>query len=289
MSNVQTRQPKGITTGGQFAAATHAEPDFALRAFDPADLRELAKPVEMPPGSQVYIDGKRGTVADEPVPAHRIIVNLETGGSIHTRRTDAVPWDAWLDASMPAVELDLLDSPVPSDVADHMLHKTLRSLRNSNTTATELGDTYHAGRAQACAEVSAALLDTRLDAAAIKTTGKNFLTSDMFEALHDRDRLLAYSSGEPITPLRARQLAGHFANEAIHAHAAASAEECQGAHGKAQTHHGRSHAYISASLQFIQGCAPDPHSLDRQNTMIREIVEGNTTANNILRAGLNSW
>lgn len=289
MSNVQTRHPKGIAIGGQFTGPTHTEPDFALKAFAPADLRELAKPMEMPPGSQVYIDGKRGTVTDEPGPANRIIVNLDTGGSIHARRTEAVPWDAWLDASMPAVELDLLDSPVPSDVADHMLHKTLRSLRNSNASATELGDTYHAGRAKACAEVAVALLDTRLDAIATKTTGKNFLTSDTFEALHDRDRLLAYSSGEPITPLRARQLAGHFANEAIDAHAAASEEESRGAPGEAQAHHGRSHVYVSASLQFIQGCAPDPHSLDRQNTMIREIAEGNTTANGILRAGLNSW
>lgn len=287
MSTLQTRQPRGITTGGQFAATAHAEPDVLLAALSPTDIRELAKPIDMPPGSSVYTDGQRGTVSDHPSPSpKRIIVDLDAGGSVYARKEDVVPWDAWLDATMPAVEHDLLDSPVPAAAADRMLHATLRGVRNSHSSATELGDTYHAGRAEAGAEIAAALLDTTLDAAAIRRAGKNVLSEDMIDALHDRDRLTSFSSGEAITPLRARQLAGHFADEAVQAHSAACAEEERGNHGSAQIHHGRSHAFVAGALKFVQGCEPDPHTLDREQAMIRSLVEGNTRPDSILRAGL---
>lgn len=287
MSTLQTRQPKGITTGGQFAATAHADPDIILAGLSPADIRELAKPFEMPPGSSVYIDGQRGTVSHEPSPlSKRIIIDLDAGGSVYARKSDAVPWDGWLDVTMPAVEIDLLDSPVPTDTADRMLHATLRGVRNSHSSAVELGDTYHAGRAAAGSEIAAALMDTSLDAAAIRRAGKNLLTDETIDALHDRDRLISYASGDAITPLRARQLAGHFTDEAIQAHAEACAEEHRGNHSAAQIHHGRSHSYVAGAVRFLHGCGPDQHSVDREHAMIRSIVEGNDRPDTILRAGL---
>jgi hypothetical protein len=53
MSSFQTRQPKGIGTGGQYAALAHNEPELAL---SPVDVQELASPVEMPVGSLAYLD-----------------------------------------------------------------------------------------------------------------------------------------------------------------------------------------------------------------------------------------
>lgn len=115
-------------------------------------LRDFAAPIEMPPGSSVYIDGQRGIISAESTSRHRIIVNLDAGGSIHPQASEVVPWDAWLDVSMPPVDQDLLDAMAPSPDADRMLHATLRGVRNSHSSATELGNTYHAGRAEAGSE-----------------------------------------------------------------------------------------------------------------------------------------
>lgn len=195
-------------------------------------------------------------------------------------------WDARLSATMPAVEHDLLDFPVPAATADRMLHGVLRGVRNSHGSATELGDTYHAGRAEAGSEIAAALMDTKLDAKAIRRAGKNLLTDETIDALHDRDRLTSFSSGDAITPLRARQLAGHFTDEAVQAHSEAGAEEHNGNHAAAQAHHGRSHTYVAGALKFLRGCGPDQYSVDREHAMIRSVVEGNYRPDTILRAGL---
>lgn len=287
MSTLQTRQPRGITSGGQFAAAAHAESDVALGTrFSAAELEEFAKPIGMQAGSAVYIAGQRGTVSHFPAPKSRIVVVLDSGGTIHAKAADAAPWDSWLDATMPAVKHDLLDGPVPEATADRMLHGILRGVRNSYSSAEELGDTYHEGRAAAGAEIAASLLDTRLDPAGIRAGGKKLLTAEVIGTLHDRDRLAAHTSGAEISPLRARQLAGYFISQAVKAHTEAVAQEGQGNHGDAQIHHGRSHAHLAGALRFVQGCETDPHALDREHAMIRSVTEGNDRPDVIIHDGL---
>jgi hypothetical protein len=255
-------------------------------AFTAAELQEFATPLEIPPGSVVYIDGQRGTVSSQPFPKHRIIVDLDKGGSIHTRASDAVPWDVWLEVSMPAVDQDLLDGPVPSPTADRMLHANLRALRNSLDSAVEQGDPYHAGRAQAAAETAASLLDTGLDAEGIRDGGRALLSQDSREALRDRATLTAHQSGAPVTPFRARQLAGHFADAAVLAYTEAMSAEHRGSDDEAQIHHGRTHTYLASALRFIQGCEPDPRALDKEQSMVRALMEGSDRPNEIIRAGL---
>lgn len=282
-----TRQPKGTPSGGQFAPSFHSEPDLTLGpGFTAEELKAFAAPIAMPPGSAVYIDGQRGTVSHQPTPPHRIIVDLDAGGTVHTRASDAAPWDAWLEVSMPPVDEDLLDAPVPSPTADRMLHAQLRVLRNSVDAAQDHGDTYHAGRAEAAAETAASLLDTRLDSGGIRAGAKALLAHDRVEGLRDREALTSHASGDEITPLRARQLAGHFADEAVLAYTEAMSAEHRGDQLEAQKHHGRTHAYLASALRFIQGCEPDPHANDREQAMVRALVEGADRPGEVIRAGL---
>lgn len=288
MSTV-TRQPRGISTGGQFAATPHQESGLVLEpAFTAEELQEFAKPLEMPPGSAVYIDGQRGIVSSQPVPKGRIVVDLDQGGSVYTKASDAVPWDGWLEVSMPAVDQELLDEPVPSPTADRMLHTNLRALRNALDSATDQGDPYHAGRAQAAAETAASILDTGLDADGIRVQGRALMSPATREALRDRDALAATRSGAPITPLRARQLAGHFADAAVMSYAEAMNAEHRGSDEEAQAHHGRTHTYLASAIRFVRGCEPDPHSLDREQAMVKALIEGADRPNELIRAGLAS-
>lgn len=286
MSTV-TRQPKGIPAGGQFASSAHPEAGLALESSFTADeLRAFAAPIAMPPGSRVYVDGQRGTVSTATARKGRIIVDLDAGGTVYTKESEAVPWDAWLEVSMPPPDQDLLDAPVPSPTADRMLHAQLRVLRNSMDASRDHGDPYHAGRAQAAAETAASLLDTRLDAAGIRAGAKPLLAQDTVESLRDRDALTSHRSGETINPLRARQLAGHFADEAVLAYTEAMSAEHRGDHPEAQKHHGRTHAYLASALRFIQGCEPDPDTHDREQAMVRSLIEGADRPGEVIRAGL---
>lgn len=286
MSTV-TRQPRGIPAGGQFAPSSHSEPDLALgSAFSADELRAFAAPIPMPPGTVVYADGQRGTVSAEPTSSRRIVVELDGGGRLYTKASDVVPWDAWLDVAMPAVDEDLLDGPVPSPTADRMLHAQLRIVRNSMDSARDHGDNYHAGRAQAAAEAAASLLDTRLDPEGIRAASGVLVSPDNVERLRNRDALTAHTSGHAISPLRARQLAGHFADEAVLAYTEAMSAEHRGDQQEAQKQHGRTHAYLSASLRFIQGCEPDQQAHDREQAMVRALVEGADRPGELVRAGL---
>jgi hypothetical protein len=85
-----------------------------LLGLSPADIQELAKPIEMPPGSSVYIDGQRGTVSPElsPLPK-RVIIDLDAGGSVYAKRADAVPWDGWLGVRGAGEADGSLDGDVP--------------------------------------------------------------------------------------------------------------------------------------------------------------------------------
>nr|MDQ5862673.1 hypothetical protein [Actinomycetota bacterium] len=96
------RQPKGIPVGGQFAVTTHADPEVRLVL---AHLREYARPLPYPPGSRVMVDGEFGTISGNPDPyTGALYINMDAGGCIVTKPANVVPWDAYLDTVMPAVD-----------------------------------------------------------------------------------------------------------------------------------------------------------------------------------------
>ncbi|QOT19528.1 hypothetical protein [Paenarthrobacter sp. YJN-5] len=99
MTSTPNRQPKGIPTGGQFAATAHAEPDVILATTPAAglDLPEGAflgrharcpepRPEEWVFGEDASIDAAVGTVMDGPL--SRGVVNAQRRDAFHA-------WHEW--------------------------------------------------------------------------------------------------------------------------------------------------------------------------------------------------
>ncbi|HEX9086139.1 MAG TPA: hypothetical protein VF867_01270, partial [Arthrobacter sp.] len=145
----------GVPSGGEFTARTHKDPSIQLE-----QLQALDEKFSMTPGTRVMTGNEFGTISEAGKDRHgKVTVNLDAGGSLHLKADRVVPWEAYLDTVMPAVEYnpDPETTEVMQPDADRALRGSFVRMRNALESAGRTGDTYYQGIAFGEAEVAAAL------------------------------------------------------------------------------------------------------------------------------------
>jgi hypothetical protein len=276
------RQPKGIPVGGQFAATTHADPSVQLQ-----QLGKYEDVFAFSPGTRVMAGNEFGAISETGKDKNgNVTVNLDAGGSLHLKASKVVPWEAYLDTVMPAVDhnADPETADVPQQDADRFLRGSFVRMRNALESAGRTGGTYYHGMAYGEAEVAAALLDADSDPEMIGNARSELLKLGLpIGAEHEVLSVDAIKqrNAAPLTTLRARRLAGYFTARAV------EMQEHNGAipqndWGTAEwTKQGAMHAFSLAAVRFANGATPGDNGYHEER-FTRLLAEGETNTNTIV-------
>lgn len=282
------RQPKGVPVGGQFAATTHADPSVQLE-----QLTRHEDVFAFSPGTRVAVGNEFGTISEAGKDRNgNVTVNLDGGrGSLHLKASKVVPWEAYLDTVMPAVDHN--PDPETTDVMESTANRALRGsfvrMRNALDSAGRTGDTYYHGMAFGEAEVAAALLNADADPEAIGAGRAEVLKLGLpLGAEHEElsTSAIKQRTAAPLSMLRARRLAGYFTARAVEmqAHNGAIPQKDWGT--PEWTKQGAMHAYSKAAVRFGEGLPPGGLPLGEDDyhaeRFTRLLVEGETNVNTII-------
>jgi hypothetical protein len=277
-----TRQPKGIPVGGQFAATSHADPSIQLQM-----LKESEEAFAFTPGTRVSTGNELGTISEAGKDKNgNVTVNLDGGGSLRLKADRLVPWEAYLDTVMPAVEYnpDPETTEIPRADSDRALRGSFVRMRNALDSASRTGAVYHHGIAFGEAEVAAALMDADADPETIGAARNEVLMLGLpLGAEHEAlsPAAIKQRSAAPLTGLRVRRLAGYFTARAVEMQAHNGAIP-QNDWGTAEwTKQGAMLSYSLAAVRFAGGL---PHSEDTYHgeRFYRLLGEGETNTDTII-------
>jgi hypothetical protein len=278
---VTARQPKGVPVGGQFAATTHADPSIQLQ-----QLKEVEKVFALSPGTRVAVGNEFGIVSEAPDRNGRMKIKLDGHGSLIANSRDVVPWEAYLDTAMPAVDHnpDPETTEIPQADADRALRGSFVRMRNALESAGRTGDTYYHGIAFGEAEVAAALRDAVADPEMIGNARSELLKLGLpIGAEHEglSPAAIKRRTSAPLTTLRARRLAGYFTARAVEmqTHNGAIAQKDWGT--AEWTKQGAQLAYAKAAVRFA-GALPQGDADYHEERFTRLLVEGETNVNTII-------
>lgn len=279
---VTARQPKGVPVGGQFAATAHADPSIRLQM-----LKKSEDIFALSPGTRVMTGNEFGTISEPGKDKNgNVTVNLDGGGSLHLKADKVVPWEAYLDTVMPAVDYnpDPDTSEIDQAQADRALRGSFVRMRNALDSSNRSGDTYFQGVAFGEAEVAAALMDADADPETIGNSRGEVLKLGLplgadHEALSAAE--IKKRTAAPLTSLRARRLAGYFTDRAVEMQTH-NGSIPQRDWGTAEwTKQGALLAYSQAAVRLADGL---PHREDSypEKRFTRLLAEGETNVNTII-------
>lgn len=275
------RVQPGVPAGGEFTAHAHKDPSVQLE-----QLKALKEVFALVPGTRVMAGNEFGIVSEAPDRNGRMTVKLDTPGSLIANSRDIVPWEAYLDTVMPAVDYnpDPESGDVPQPDTDRALRGSFVRMRNALDSAGRTGDTYHHGIAFGEAEVAAALQNSDADPEMIGNARSEVLKLGLpISAEHEALSAAAIKkrTAAPMTMLRARRLAGYFTNRAVEMqeHNGAIAQKDWGT--AEWTKQGAMLAYSQAAVRFAGGVTPSETSY-HGDRFTRLLVEGETNVDTII-------
>lgn len=183
MRPAQTRVPRGIPAGGQFASSPHAESYWAQMFPDP----------KFPPGTRLATqDGQYGKVFGDTT-RDVLTVAMDGGGVLWVNHSQLSTVDDYLDSTMPAVDGANLP-PVPDEADAPSVHAFLLEHRPAADLAT---NPAAQGRERVAKQLRSALASTESDTARIAA-----------------GTLQQNPAAQPLPGKRSRQLAQHFMEQA---------------------------------------------------------------------------
>jgi hypothetical protein len=279
---VTARQPKGVPVGGQFAATAHADPSIQLQM-----AKETEDSFAMSPGTRVMTGNEFGTIAEPGKDKNgNVTVNLDGGGSLHLKADRLVPWEAYLDTVMPAVDYtpDPETDEIPQADADRALRGSLVRMRNALDSAGRTGDNYYQGLAFGEAEVAAALLDADADPEMIGNARGELLKVGLplgaeHESLSASE--IKKRTAAPLDSNRARRLAGYFTTRAVEMQTHNGSIPQRDWRRAEWTKQGALHAYSQAAVRFA-AALPNNEDSYPEKRFTRLLMEGETNVNTII-------
>lgn len=282
MTITKPRVQPGVPAGGEFTAYAHKDPSIQLE-----QLKAVEEVFAMAPGTRVTTGNEFGTISEAGKDKNgNVTVNLDGGGTLHLKADKLVPWEAYLDTVMPAVDYDSdpHTAEVPQADADRALRGSFVRMRNALDSASRTGAEYHHGVAFGEAEVAASLLNADADPEMIGNARNEVLMLGLpIGAKHEALSVSAIKqrTAAPLTALRARRLAGYFATRAVEMqdHNGAIAQKDWGT--AEWTKQGAMLAYSKAAVRFAGGVTPSETSY-HEDRFTRLLVEGETNINTII-------
>ena len=271
-----TRQPKGVTSGGQFAPTAHADPSIQLQR-----LTELEDVFAFTPGTRVMTGNEFGRISETGKDRNgNVIVNLDNGGSLHLKASRVVPWEAYLDTVMPAAEHEPLPyaDEVPQANADWVLRTSLVRMRNATDSSAQAATPYYDGIAAGEAEVAAALTDADSDPETIQNRRNAFLGLDEDEL--KSARILERTSAS-LSTVRARRLARYFTARAVEMHEGLSDKSSKDWKDADWIKNGAKFAFSNAAVRFANGAAQGDNR-HHEERFAKLLLEGETNINTII-------
>lgn len=276
-----SEQPRVRT--GQYTFAEHKEAVLELGSPERAErLRELAKPLSYPIGSRAMTRGDFGTIVDVPERKGHLTIKLDCSGSIVTKPTNVVPWDAHLDMVMPAAayDPDPHTDEVPAQDADRMLRGSLVAMRNGLDSKHRTGSHYFEGIAAGEAEVAAALLNRDADPEMVLEKARELLElgpADLTTAEIKRN------VAAPLSSLRARRLAGYFTSRAVELQRDLGAKPQNDWDSADWVKQGTKLAVSNAAVRFADGVPPNSaHNRHFEDRFTQLLMEGQTNTDTII-------
>lgn len=214
-------------------------------------------------------------------------VTLDGGRcSLYLNASKVVPWDAYLDTVMPAVEYNPNPeiAEVPPQDADRFLRGSLVKMRNALEPVNRTGGTYYQGMATGEAEVAAALPDADADPETIGNARAELLKLGLpLGAEHEELAVDAIEkrTSAPLSSVRPRHLAGYFTSRAVEMQQHNGAIPQNDWSTEEWTKQGAMHAYCQAAVPLADGAGPcriDYH----EERFTRLLVEGESNINTII-------
>ncbi|HEX9225134.1 MAG TPA: hypothetical protein VF885_00585 [Arthrobacter sp.] len=281
MTITKPRVQAGVPAGGEFTAHTHKDPSVQLE-----QLKAAKEVFAFTAGTRVAVGREFGVVSEAPDRNGRMTIKLDGAGSLIANSRDIVPWEAYIDTVMPAVDYnpDPETAEVPQADADRALRGSFVRMRNALESAGRTGDTYYQGIAFGEAEVAAALENPDSDPEMIGNSRSELLKLGLpLGAEHEGLSVSAIKqrTAAPLSTLRARRLAGYFTTRAVEMQTHNGAIP-QRDWGTAEwTKQGALHAYSNAAVRLA---AAFPHREDSypEKRFTRLLVEGETNVNTII-------
>jgi hypothetical protein len=282
MTTTKPRVQAGIPAGGEFTAYAHSDPSVQLAHF-----RAVDRMFAMFPGTRVSTGSEFGTISDAGKDKNgNVTVNLDGGGTLRLKADRLVPWEAYLDTVMPAVEYDSdpYTAEVPQQDADRALRGSFVKMRNALESVGRTGDTYFHGVAFGEAEVAAAMLDSDADPEMIGNARNEVLGLGLpIGAEHEALSTAAIKnrSAAPLTMLRARRLAGYFTARAVEMQDHNGAIPQKNWDTAEWTKQGAMYAYSKAAVRFAGGVTPSEGGY-HHDRFSRLLANGETNINTII-------
>lgn len=281
-TTAKPRVQPGVPAGGEFTAYPHSDPAIRLAGFKAAE-----EAFAFHPGTRVFTGHEFGTVSEAGRDKNRTVtVNLDSGGTLFLKNDKLVPWDAHLDDVMPAVAYDPAPetTEVTQDEADRFLRMSLVRMRNALDSTAQTGQTYFQGVALGEAEVAAALMDADADPEAIGLArGNQLLLGLPIGGEHEELTPTAIKKrvAAPLSSLRARRLAGHFARQAITMQEHLGSIPQNDWETAEWTKQGAMYAYSKAAVRFANGARTGDNTYYEERFTLL-LIEGETNVNTVI-------
>lgn len=281
-TTAKPRVSPGVPAGGEFTAYAHQDPAIKLAGF-----KEAEEAFSFKPGTRVFTGHEFGTVSEAGRDKNRnVTVNLDSGGSLFLKDDRLVPWDAHLDDVMPAIAYnpDPETTEVDQSEADRCLRMSLVRMRNALESSAQTGQTYYQGIAFGEAEVAASLMDADADPEMIGLArGEQLLLGLPLGGQHEEltPSAIRQRSAAPLSSIRARRLAGHFARRAIEMQEHLGSIPQKDWETAEWTKQGAMYAYSKAAVRFANGARSGDNTYHEER-FTRLLIEGETNVNTVI-------